>query len=440
MAHDVFISYAEEDRQVADAVCRALEDAGVSCWYAPRDVPYAVDYEEAIVDAISESKLLVLILSAHSNNSAHVKREVQNACREEPQVPILPFQVENISLNKALRYYIGSVQWLSALTPPLETHLQKLVTYVRPRLPQQEAEKDSTQQNDKPAEPEVRGEVREDERRRAEESRPMFEAADAAKVRAAKSPLSKVTRSLATSFLLPLIFAALFFLIWAWVFYKSGPQPANLNATPTSTQQPDQTQSTSPTAVENYYRGQELFGQEKYAEAEVYYREAVRLEPNDDIYQNKLGDALARQGKYAEAESSYREAARLKPDEDLYYFNLGWVLKEQKKYAEAGQAYHEAMRINPKDGLIRNYLGDVLYLQSKFAEAETRYREALHISPNNAAFHYSLGNALFVQGKNGEAKIEYQRAVHLDPANTSYREALQRANMSTQLRAPHITL
>jgi formylglycine-generating enzyme required for sulfatase activity len=138
MSHDVFISYAAKDKSVADAVCKALEEGGVSCWYAPRNVPYAVDYEEAIIDAISESKLMLLVLSEHANSSTHVKREVQNACREEPQIPVLPFQIADVTLSKSFRYYLGSVQWLVASTPPLEAHLRKLVNYVQQRLPQPE--------------------------------------------------------------------------------------------------------------------------------------------------------------------------------------------------------------------------------------------------------------------------------------------------------------
>jgi hypothetical protein len=38
MAHDVFISYASEDKTVADAVCAMIESQGVRCWIAPRDV------------------------------------------------------------------------------------------------------------------------------------------------------------------------------------------------------------------------------------------------------------------------------------------------------------------------------------------------------------------------------------------------------------------
>jgi formylglycine-generating enzyme required for sulfatase activity/F0F1-type ATP synthase epsilon subunit len=136
MSHEVFISYADEDKSVADAICKALEDGGVRCWYAPRDVPYEVDYEDAIIEAISESKLMVLILSSHANESRDVKREVKSAYRDEPQVPVLPFQIENVILNPSFKYYIGSVHWLRAHTPPLEEHLHRLVDYVQRRLSQ----------------------------------------------------------------------------------------------------------------------------------------------------------------------------------------------------------------------------------------------------------------------------------------------------------------
>lgn len=135
MANHVFITHAVEDKKIANLVCEALESNGIKCWIAPRDVPYGMNFEEAIVDAICGSKLMILILSTHSNNSPHVKREIQNACMEDAQTPILPFRVEDIRLNKALRYYLGSTQWLDASTPPLESHFESLIKRVRVYLP-----------------------------------------------------------------------------------------------------------------------------------------------------------------------------------------------------------------------------------------------------------------------------------------------------------------
>lgn len=134
MAHDIFISYATKDESIADEISRALETQGIRCWYAPRDIPYGLDFEEAIIDAISTSRLMIVVISPDANDSPHVKREVQFACSEDAKVPILPFLIKNVSLSKAFRYYIGSAHRLNASAPPLEQHLDRLARYVRQRL------------------------------------------------------------------------------------------------------------------------------------------------------------------------------------------------------------------------------------------------------------------------------------------------------------------
>jgi hypothetical protein len=134
MAQDVFISHAVEDKQVADRVCGALEDEGVGCWIAPRDIPPGRDYEEAIVEAIAASRVVLLILSAHSNSSPHVKREVQHAFAEGSQARVIPFRIEPVPYSKSLSYYLGSVQWIDAAAPPLEEPLRRLVRHVRAEL------------------------------------------------------------------------------------------------------------------------------------------------------------------------------------------------------------------------------------------------------------------------------------------------------------------
>ena len=75
--HDVFISYANENLNIAKAICARLEQERIRCWYAKRDVPGGADYPQQIMDAIAGSRILVLVLSAHSNSSVHVKKEVE---------------------------------------------------------------------------------------------------------------------------------------------------------------------------------------------------------------------------------------------------------------------------------------------------------------------------------------------------------------------------
>ncbi|HWS86942.1 MAG TPA: TIR domain-containing protein [Pyrinomonadaceae bacterium] len=133
MGHDVFISYASEDESVADEISRALEAQGIRCWYAPRDIPYGSDFAEAIFDAISASRLMIVIISPDANNSRHVEREVRLAS-DDTNIPIIPFLIKNASLRKTFWYYIGSAHQLNASAPPLERHLEQLARQVRLRL------------------------------------------------------------------------------------------------------------------------------------------------------------------------------------------------------------------------------------------------------------------------------------------------------------------
>ena len=63
MAHDVFISHSTKDKAVSDAVCAALENAGIRCWIAPRDVLPGRSFPGEITRGIETSKAMVLVFS-----------------------------------------------------------------------------------------------------------------------------------------------------------------------------------------------------------------------------------------------------------------------------------------------------------------------------------------------------------------------------------------
>jgi hypothetical protein len=138
MAHDVFISHSAQDKTVADAVCAALENAVVRCWIAPRDVQPGRSFAGEITRAIQQSKVMVLIFSAHSNNSAQVLREVQLAV--SAHLHIIQFRIEDVRPNDDLTYFLSTPHWLDALSPPLEKHAQRLVAAVKTLLGGVEAE------------------------------------------------------------------------------------------------------------------------------------------------------------------------------------------------------------------------------------------------------------------------------------------------------------
>ncbi|MFN2384955.1 MAG: toll/interleukin-1 receptor domain-containing protein [Thermoanaerobaculia bacterium] len=124
MAHDVFVSYASHDKPVADAVCAALENRGVRCWIAPRDILPGLDWGAAIIGAINECRLMVLVFSSNANKSHQIRREVERAVSKG--LTVIPLRIENVPPGKTLEYFISTPHWLDAITPPIEQHLDHI--------------------------------------------------------------------------------------------------------------------------------------------------------------------------------------------------------------------------------------------------------------------------------------------------------------------------
>lgn len=128
MAHDAFICHSSEDKKIADAVCGTLEANKIRCWIAPRDVLPGQSWSSAIIEAIGESAVVVVIFSAHSNASPQVMREIERAVHKG--IAIIPFRVEDVIPSKDLEYFISNCHWLDAMTPPLEKHIAELANAI----------------------------------------------------------------------------------------------------------------------------------------------------------------------------------------------------------------------------------------------------------------------------------------------------------------------
>jgi hypothetical protein len=132
MAHDVYISYSHVDKAAADAACATLERAGIRCWIAPRDITPGDEWSAAIIKAIDQCRAMVLIFSANANSSRQIRREVERAITVG--VPLVPVRIEDVVPTESLAYFIGTVHWLDAMTPPFENHLVKLADSIKALL------------------------------------------------------------------------------------------------------------------------------------------------------------------------------------------------------------------------------------------------------------------------------------------------------------------
>jgi len=89
-----------------------------------------------------------------------------------------------------------------------------------------------------------------------------------------------------------------------------------------------------------------------FGKAEVAYRKALQIKPEDFQWQFNLADAIYKQKKGEAAATEFEKLAdkAVKPnDKSSVYYNLGNSLLTQKKFDPSIDAYKKALRINPND-------------------------------------------------------------------------------------------
>ncbi len=111
MNHDVFISYSSKRSEVANEICALLENSGLKCWIAPRDI-VGNNYDDLIDEAVVSCKLFVFVFSQESSVSTWCKAELNLAFSENKA--ILPYRIDNTPLRGGFRLKLQMSHWLDA--------------------------------------------------------------------------------------------------------------------------------------------------------------------------------------------------------------------------------------------------------------------------------------------------------------------------------------
>ena len=129
MAHDVFISYSGKDEKLCKKMAKVLEQAGIDCWYASRDILPGQVWSDKITEAVENCKVLLLILTENSNVSEQCLSEASLALSLNKK--IIPFKILEGEPSKALRYVISTFNWMDASNGDPSLYFSPLIDRVR---------------------------------------------------------------------------------------------------------------------------------------------------------------------------------------------------------------------------------------------------------------------------------------------------------------------
>lgn len=99
-------------------------------------------------------------------------------------------------------------------------------------------------------------------------------------------------------------------------------------------------------------KGNSLYEEGNYGEAEINYREGQEQGADPFISGFNLGDALYKQERYEEAAAAFQALPNLTDDKEqkaAAYHNLGNSFLKAQKYQESVDAFKQSLRNNPKD-------------------------------------------------------------------------------------------
>lgn len=123
--------------------------------------------------------------------------------------------------------------------------------------------------------------------------------------------------------------------------------------------------SFSDNEISKINKGNKLYENKQYVEAEVEYRKGLEANKNSFVGQFNLGNSLYRQEKYEDAANQFLSAVSQTEDKmrlSSAYHNLGNSLLSAGKVAESIEAYKQALRNNPKDDETRYNLAYAKHL------------------------------------------------------------------------------
>ncbi len=99
-------------------------------------------------------------------------------------------------------------------------------------------------------------------------------------------------------------------------------------------------------------KGNDLFKEHKYVDAEVKYKKALKQNPNYEKAAYNLGNSVYEQNRFKEALPHYEFVSKSTKDKKTKletFHNIGNTTMKLKQYDKAVAAYKNSLRLNPKD-------------------------------------------------------------------------------------------
>jgi tetratricopeptide (TPR) repeat protein len=158
----------------------------------------------------------------------------------------------------------------------------------------------------------------------------------------------------------------------------------------------------------------------------VLWQEAADLAPGNWLPRMLLGEALHEAGRHAEAVDAYRDALTLNPSDDIEYMNLAVCLTETGRSKDALATLDGLARRVPQSPIVPIGRGTVYMLGGDYASARRNFLELLARNPGDVTVLQLLATLEERADNPAEALRRCEEIQQLMPGSLSTEECISR--------------
>ena len=132
-----------------------------------------------------------------------------------------------------------------------------------------------------------------------------------------------------------------------------------------------------------YFRGIALERSDQWPKAELDFKKALELQPNQPYVLNYLGYTWVDKGVHLdEAMAMLKRAVDQKPDDGYIVDSLAWAYYHLGNYDKAVIYQEKAISLDPGDSVLNDHLGDIYWKLGRRDEARFQWQRALAFKPD----------------------------------------------------------
>lgn len=149
--------------------------------------------------------------------------------------------------------------------------------------------------------------------------------------------------------------------------------------------------------------------QQKAAEAQKYFEQALAADPDFAAARMNLGVALLAQQKLEQARAALEDASAKLPDNPYAWYNLGLVYKDSSEPEKAIAAFQHVEKIAPEEPDAYYFEGFLNSQLERYDQAIAAFQKAVQLAPYHASAQFGLARAYQRKGDTESARAGMKR-------------------------------